>query len=483
MVAVGRTPALLAGILALAALTLLLLTSYESFPGAQMLRGPSPTPSHDSKRPSSHHHACTTSLAPLRDVFASRWGIPLRTSLVRAGTGARVRRAMERLRKERKITVGILGGSITYGHGLQPDDKRYAQLVEEGLRVAFPDAEIVVKNGAVPATGTDYFSACYKHHVPEDADLFILEGAVNDLMVEANTEGSIHQDVITDTETLVRELLKGGAAVMMLSTWGMTNGYMNGADHHATVAEYYDVPRISTRAALYQYIQAHHDAAAEIFVPGDMGHYNPHGHRFMADAILDHLLEQACKPAYGPSHAGLRGTDLSFQLDPFALPLLRIRQRLGETPLADPDAFCKSSNVQLEDGSWQLEGQAVEGHPAFEKIVWHNKHYWAAEEIGARITFTDVDVHGGFLGLYYLRSVSMGLGNLRCWADGNEGASKLLVGQWGYVSVGSVGAVATGLAPGKHSVTCEVDQTTQAVPNKEAEGSLHKTRIIAVIAS
>ncbi|BEI94098.1 uncharacterized protein CcaverHIS019_0605570 [Cutaneotrichosporon cavernicola] len=418
MVAVGRAPALLASMLALAALTLLLLTSYESFPGAEMLRGPFPTPSHDSKRPSSHHHACTTSLAPLRDVFASRWGIPLQTSLVRAGTGARVRRAMERLWKERKITVGILGGSITYGHGLQPEDKRYSQLIEEGLRVAFPDAEIVVKNGAVPATGTDYFSACYKHHVPEDADLFILEGAVNDLMVEANTEGSIHQDVITDTETLVRELLKGGAAVMMLSTWGMTNGYMNGADHHATVAEYYDVPRISTRAALYQYIQAHHDAAAEIFVPGDMGHYNPHGHRFMADAILDHLLEQA-----------------------------------------------------------------FDGHPAFEKIVWHNKHYWAAEEIGARITFTDVEVHGGFLGLYYLRSVSMGLGNLRCWVDGNEGASKLLVGQWGYVSVGSVGAVATGLAPGKHNVTCEVDQTTQAIPNEEAEGSLHKTRIIAVIAS
>lgn len=55
----------------------------------------------------------------------------------------------------------------------------------------------------------------------------------------ANSDSSVHQDVITDTETLVRELLKGGAAVMMLSTWGMTDGYMNGADQHSTVAEYY----------------------------------------------------------------------------------------------------------------------------------------------------------------------------------------------------------------------------------------------------
>lgn len=55
----------------------------------------------------------------------------------------------------------------------------------------------------------------------------------------ANTDASVHQDVITDTETLVRELLKDGAAVIMLSTWGMGHGYMNGADSHSTVSEYY----------------------------------------------------------------------------------------------------------------------------------------------------------------------------------------------------------------------------------------------------
>ncbi len=227
---------------------------------------------------------------------------------------------------------------------------------------------------------------------------------------------------------------------------------------------------------------------------GDRGHYNAHGHRFMADAsesapggcsdaVLDHLLEQACKASYSQPYAGLRGTELASQLDPFALPPLRIRQRLGDTPQPDPDAYCKSSNVQLPDGSWQLEGERVEGHAPFDKIVWHDKHYWAAEEIGARVTFPDVEVSAGFLGIYYLRSSVMGLGNLRCWVDADEGAAKLLVGHWGYVSVGSVGAVATGLAKGKHSLTCEVDKTTNAQPGDQVEGSMHKTRIIAVIAS
>lgn len=33
------------------------------------------------------------------------------------------------------------------------------------------------------ATGSDYFASCYEHHVPKDSDLFIIEAAVNDLLV------------------------------------------------------------------------------------------------------------------------------------------------------------------------------------------------------------------------------------------------------------------------------------------------------------
>jgi hypothetical protein len=33
------------------------------------------------------------------------------------------------------------------------------------------------------ATGTDYFAACYAHHIPPDSDLVFLEGAVNDMVM------------------------------------------------------------------------------------------------------------------------------------------------------------------------------------------------------------------------------------------------------------------------------------------------------------
>lgn len=49
----------------------------------------------------------------------------------------------------------------------------------------------------------------------------------------------MHRDTVTNTEVLVRELLKAGAAVVMFSTWGLDQAYINGADQHAVVAEYY----------------------------------------------------------------------------------------------------------------------------------------------------------------------------------------------------------------------------------------------------
>ena len=35
-------------------------------------------------------------------------------------------------------------------------------------------------NGAVPATGSDYFAMCFGEHIDKDVDLVILEIAIND---------------------------------------------------------------------------------------------------------------------------------------------------------------------------------------------------------------------------------------------------------------------------------------------------------------
>lgn len=237
---------------------------------------------------------------------------------------------------------------------------------------------------------------------------------------------------------------------------------------------------------LYPYIQAHMGEADHLFAEGS--HLSARGHGFVADSsefplspqltvVVDYLLDQACRPPYTPSYTSLGGSVLLSTFDPLALPPLRIRQRLGSEPLPDPTAFCLSTNVDTPAG-WQLQAYEAEG---FTQMEWHDKRYWGANDVGARITFADIEVSGGFMGVYYLRSDSLGMGNLRCWPDDDEGKSRVLVGQWGYVSVGSVGVVAEGVERGRHNLTCVVDASTSAKVG--VEGGPHKVRIIAVIAS
>lgn len=46
--------------------------------------------------------------------------------------------------------------------------------------VPLDTASVLTKHSA---TGTDYFAACYDQHVPRDADLFVVETAINDKYV------------------------------------------------------------------------------------------------------------------------------------------------------------------------------------------------------------------------------------------------------------------------------------------------------------
>lgn len=46
--------------------------------------------------------------------------------------------------------IGVIGGSITVGHGLEDDDARWSDLLAESLRRVYPDTDIQVHNGAVP---------------------------------------------------------------------------------------------------------------------------------------------------------------------------------------------------------------------------------------------------------------------------------------------------------------------------------------------
>lgn len=92
--------------------------------------------------------------------------------------------------------MGVIGGSVTVGHGTKPGDKKWPDLVFEWIKERYPHPDHHFTNGAVPsvslsltdktyadyirATGCDYFSACYEKHVNPLSDLYIVETAIND---------------------------------------------------------------------------------------------------------------------------------------------------------------------------------------------------------------------------------------------------------------------------------------------------------------
>ena len=76
------------------------------------------------------------------------------------------------------VTFGLTA-KVTKGHGVQPNENWVVRF-EEWWNQTFPLAQTKIQNGAVAATGSDYFSMCFLEHIDADVDLILTELAVND---------------------------------------------------------------------------------------------------------------------------------------------------------------------------------------------------------------------------------------------------------------------------------------------------------------
>lgn len=150
------------------------------------------------------------------------------------GSGARVRRMLERALRGEKIRIGVIGASVSCGHGVSPSGhaiwweaffqvrRRRLSGVERSLRARglqdfskmFPSAEIF--NGAQAAMDSawrllphellaadtasagKYFSFCFSAALPPDLDLYLVE-------LDINQDAS--WQTYKDDDALFRELL------------------------------------------------------------------------------------------------------------------------------------------------------------------------------------------------------------------------------------------------------------------------------------
>lgn len=91
--------------------------------------------------------------------------------------------------------------------------------------------------------------------------------------------------IMVASENLVRDILsrRDDNAVMMMSLWVYNQDYSNGADKHAVVSEFYDVPRISTRPFFYQYLMQNMDELGDHYGAPDFGHQVQLAHQYISD--------------------------------------------------------------------------------------------------------------------------------------------------------------------------------------------------------
>jgi DNA polymerase alpha subunit B len=83
---------------------------------------------------------------------------------------------------DKKLTVSVLGGSISAGIGAE-DAPAWVDRLEQYLKDSYgkvAGVNVTVNNGAVPGTTSAYMAACVKLHVPKDADIVIIDYSVND---------------------------------------------------------------------------------------------------------------------------------------------------------------------------------------------------------------------------------------------------------------------------------------------------------------
>jgi len=108
-------------------------------------------------------------------------------ALVHRGSLSPMARFAERwFRGQEPLTVSVIGGSVCVGHGCvncsrAPDFfNTWSRRVYDALVEHRPgNASMKYRNGAIPSTGSAYFSSCLDYRVPEDTSIVFLEFAIN----------------------------------------------------------------------------------------------------------------------------------------------------------------------------------------------------------------------------------------------------------------------------------------------------------------
>ena len=206
-----------------------------------------------------------------RDVYLS-----LACTSVSAGDPTRFRRVFEKAANGEEITVAYIGGSITEGYTLEPE-QCWAYLTHRWLCEKYPSAKINYVNAGLSGTPStlglirsdrDVLAPC------GDPDIVFIEFAVNDDGSAVTKEAY---------ESLVRKMLDLESAPAVALVFMRTDTGYSCQDWQKEVGLLYGLPMISINDALTKAIEDGYMTWADY--SNDGAHPNPEGSKFVAEAV------------------------------------------------------------------------------------------------------------------------------------------------------------------------------------------------------
>ncbi|GBF91603.1 hypothetical protein Rsub_04343 [Raphidocelis subcapitata] len=235
----------------------------------------------------------------------------MRRSQSYVGPRTRLRRVVNDMLSGKKVEVAVLGGSISAGAvasrkmaAVDPNDVWNLVRIELQTHLS---PKIDFFNNARSATKSYITSICLDRFLNATADLVFVEFIANDGS-EMDTQLQGPLDKTRSFERFLRKIQAqpSDPAVVMMQMLvnemaypvGGRDGkpkrafYSTPEDTYGNLAQYYDIPAISFRDALWQLGDNNRDGATwEDFMGDDRLHPNDKGHQLMADMVV-FLIQQ-----------------------------------------------------------------------------------------------------------------------------------------------------------------------------------------------
>ncbi|GAA6035600.1 hypothetical protein JCM8097_004923 [Rhodosporidiobolus ruineniae] len=416
----------------------------------------------------------------------------IRLSRSYEGSGHRLRRVLEKALRGEEIGVGIIGASVTQGHGLGPGEARWEDRFFEDFQRVFPTAKMHV--GAIGAMDSRFFAYCFEALVPKDLDIYVLE-------VDLNNVAALDQ--LRDDDAVTRALLQlpQEPALIRVSTFAVLfDELAQGIISSLTTSAFHDVPVIGIRNWLLPHVIHHREAAEEIFgldVWGnrDYRHISKIGHQALGDMLALFMRKEVCEAkrrAVLPPPSTFKSTgpwptgeDLG-RIPPLAIWSSWVRPK----PLDPVQPMCQTAVSTLSP----LKPHSYSS--TFKLLEWNGKAAWGTSQPGSQIRFRFT---GTKVGLFVWATNGLGAdenvedkrarrqhapGKAMCWVEEPDISEEEWESKYGGTTTTEAQSwmvtshfpekaaagpefieLAEGLAPGNHILACEVISETTSGGN------------------